>query len=152
MKMNKAVVAIMFVTMLVAGVGNVSAAKLAEKLSNQTMTVSIEIKACQGDAAKLCPGLPTNSRKFLLCMMAYEDNLSTACKMGIGEVAMALETGLKAIEYSIVACEADADRFCLDVEPGNGKIVGCLRENESKLETQCVTALKKTGFWNLGVK
>ena len=57
-----------------------------------------------------------------------------------------------AIDYSIKACEADADKFCLDVEPGGGRIVGCLRQNEPNLDRQCVTALKETGLWNLGNK
>ncbi len=47
---------------------------------------------------------------------------------------------------------ADADKVCLDVEPGEGRIVKCLRQNESGLGSQCVTALKETGLWNLGAK
>ena len=65
---------------------------------------------------------------------------------------MTLEAGLMTIDHSIKSCGADADRFCLDVQPGDGRIVQCLVKNESSLASQCVTALKETGMWNMGVK
>lgn len=152
MNMIKTVVTIILAMAFVAGSEMVAAAKLADKLSSGSIIVNIKIKDCDLDAAKLCPGLPKNSRKIFMCMMAYEDNLSQSCKLGITEAAMALEGGMMAIDHSIKACEADADKYCLDVEVGEGRIVGCLRENESSLDKQCVTALKETGLWNLGVK
>jgi len=60
--------------------------------------------------------------------------------------------GMLAIDYSIKACEADADKFCLDVEAGEGRIVSCLVKNEANLGSQCVNALKETGLWELGVR
>ena len=123
--------------------------KLADKLSNSVIIVDIDVRGCEADAAILCPGLPLNSRKSFMCLMAYEDNLSLSCELGIAEAAMTLEMGMMAIDYSIKACEADADKFCLDVEPGEGRIVSCLKQNEAKLANQCVTALKETGLWNI---
>ena len=87
-----------------------------------------------------------------MCLMAYEDNLSTACTIGIVEAAISLEVGLMAIDYSIKSCEADADKHCLNVEAGEGRIVSCLKKNEATLSKQCVSALKETGLWNLGTK
>jgi hypothetical protein len=87
-----------------------------------------------------------------MCLAAYEDNLSDSCKIGIAEAAMTLEKGMMAIDYSIRACQTDADAYCLDVEPGEGRIVGCLKKNESLLAKQCVTALKDTGLWDLGAE
>jgi len=84
--------------------------------------------------------------------MAYEDHLSNSCALGIVEAAMTLEAGMVAIEHSIKACEADADKFCLEVQPGNGRIVQCLVKNEASLAEQCVTALKETGMWEIGVQ
>jgi len=138
--------------MFISGAAMAGGGKLADKLSNTTLIVKIEVRGCEADAALLCPGLPLNSRKSFMCLMAYEDNLSTACSLGIVEAAMTLEAGLMAIDYSIKACEADADNFCLDVVVGEGRIVSCLVQNESRLSSQCTTALKDTGLWNLGVK
>lgn len=142
------ILAIMFISSTAMAEGK----KLADKLSNTAIAVNIEVKSCDADAAILCPGLPLNSQKSFMCLTAYEDNLSMGCKIGIVEAAIALEMGMIAIDYSIKACEADADKHCLNVEPGEGRIVSCLRKNESKLTKECTGALKETGLWNLGAK
>ena len=139
-------------TMFISSAAMAEGQKLADKLSKSAIAVNIEINSCNADAAIFCPGLPLNSQKSFMCLMAYEDNLSIACELGIVEAAMALEMGMIAIDYSIKACEADADKYCLDVEPGEGRIVSCLRANEAKLTKECTTALKQTGLWNLGAK
>ena len=72
------------------------------------------------------------------------------CKLGILEAAISVRMGAAALRYSIVACEADADKHCLDVQPGEGRIVSCIRANESNVSKECVTALKQTGLWELG--
>jgi len=126
--------------------------KLADKLANTAITVSVEVKNCDADAAIFCPGLPLNSQKSFMCLMAYEDNLSIACELGLVEAALSLEMGMIAIDYSIKACEADADKHCLKVKPGEGRLVSCLRKNESKLNKECTAALKETGLWDLGAK
>jgi len=151
--MNKAniVSTVILVAMFISG-GAIAAEKLADKLSNSTLIVNIEISGCEADEQLLCPGLPHNSRKSFMCLMAYEANLSNACALGIVEAAMTLEAGMMAIDHSIKACEADADKFCLEVQPGNGRIVQCLVKNEANLAEQCVTALKETGMWEMGVQ
>ena len=126
--------------------------KLREKLSKGTITITADVKGCDADAKKFCPGLEPGSQKSFMCMMAYEDKLSEACKLGITEAAMSIKMGMAAIDYSVRACEADADKFCLDVKPGEGKIVSCLKKNEAKVSKACVTALKETGLWDVGAK
>jgi len=87
-----------------------------------------------------------------MCLMAYENNLSTECKLGFIEAEMALKNSTLAIEHSIAACEADADKYCLDIKAGEGRIVSCLRKNEGKIKKECTAALKDTGLWNIGKK
>ncbi len=152
MKIIRTVSTLILVTMFISGAAMAEGQKLADKLSKSAIAVNIEINSCNADAAIFCPGLPLNSQKSFMCLMAYEDNLSIACELGIVEAAMALEMGMIAIDYSIKACEADADKYCLDVEPGEGRIVSCLRANEAKLTKECTTALKQTGLWDLGAK
>ena len=152
MKITSTLSTLILAAMLVTGVTTASAATLKEKLSNGAIIINIEVKGCKDDADKLCPGLSHNSRKVFMCLAAYEDNLSNSCKLGIAEAAMTLEEGMMAIDYSIRACQTDADAYCLDVEPGEGRIVGCLKKNESLLAKQCVTALKETGLWKLGAE
>ncbi len=152
MKTIKAVSILVLATLLVSGTAMAEGKKLAEKLSGAAIAVNVEVPSCEADAAILCPGLPLNSQKSFMCLMAYEDNLSLECQLGIVEAAIALEMGMMAIDYSIKACEADADKHCLDVEAGEGRIVSCLRKNEAKLTRECTTALKETGLWDLGAR
>ena len=35
------------------------------------------------------------------------------------------------------ACEADKDRLCGDIEPGDGRLVACLMEHEKELTGEC---------------
>jgi len=149
MNIIRTVTTLILAAMVVSGTAMAEGEKLADKLSNSVIIVDIDVRGCDADAAILCPGLPLNSRNSFMCLMAYEDNLSLSCELGIAEAAMTLEQGLMAIDYSIKACEADADKFCLDVEPGEGRIVKCLKQNEANLANQCVTALKETGLWNI---
>jgi hypothetical protein len=151
--MNKANIVSTFiaVAMLISGTA-FAGEKLADKLSNSTLIVTIELSGCEADEKLLCPGLQHNSRKSFMCLMACEANLSNSCALGIVEAAMTLEAGMMAIDHSIKACEADADKFCLEVQPGNGRIVQCLVKNEANLAEQCVTALKETGMWEIGVQ
>jgi Cysteine rich repeat len=122
--------------------------RLMEKLSEGTITVTADIKGCDEDSAKYCPGLDPKSKKAFMCMMAYEESLSDACKLGIVEAAMALKQGVAAIEYSVMSCETDADKFCLNVQPGDGAIVNCLKEHVAGVSAACTTALKETGMWD----
>ena len=152
MNIIRTVSTLILATVFISSTAMAEGQKLADKLSKSAIAVNIEINSCNADAAILCPGLPLNSQKSFMCLMAYEDNLSLACELGIVEAAIALEMGMIALDYSIKACEADADKYCLNVEPGEGRIVSCLRKNEARLDKACTAALKETGLWNLGTK
>ena len=125
---------------------------LVDKLSKGKITIHADVKGCDEDAAQYCPDLPLNSQKGFMCMMAYEHKLSEKCKLGIMEAAMSLKMGAAAINYSVRACEEDADKYCLDVQPGEGRMVRCIKEHEAEASEACITALKETGFWNIDAK
>ncbi len=123
---------------------------LVEKLQEGEIVMAVSLRGCDEDAKKHCDGLDENSNQVFMCLLAYEDHLSEQCKRGILEAAMAVNMGAAAIDYSIKSCEADADKHCLDVQPGDGRIVSCIRAHESKVSKECVSALKETGLWEIG--
>ena len=125
---------------------------LVEKLRKGEITLTADVKGCDADIEQYCPGLPRNSQKAFMCMMAYEDSLSKSCKLGIAEAAMSIKMSKAAIDYSVRACEEDADKYCLEVKPGEGRLVGCIKEHETEVSEACVTALKETGLWNISAQ
>jgi hypothetical protein len=44
------------------------------------------------------------------------------------------------VDSLTAACEGDVKQFCTGVEPGQGRIVRCLRVNEAKLSQKCKDA------------
>jgi len=157
MYINK-ILSVLFLTMMFVTNGAQAGDKdpegegLIDKLSKGKMTLQIDVKGCDEDAAQYCPDLPLNSQKGFMCMMAYEHKLSEKCKFGIAEAAMAVRMSAAAINYSIRACEEDADKFCLDAQPGEGRIVSCIKEHEAEVSEACITSLKETGLWNMDAK
>lgn len=123
---------------------------LAEKLQGGEIVITSSVQGCDEDIKEHCDGLGGDADKVFMCLAAYEDHLSTACKQGILEAALSVRMGAAALDYSISACEADADKYCLDVQPGEGRMISCIKANESSVSKACITALKETGLWELG--
>lgn len=123
---------------------------LAEKLKAGSIIINASVNGCDADIKQYCDGLQGNTEKIFMCLAAYEEQISMQCKQGILEAAMAVKMGAAALDYSISACEADADKHCLDVQPGEGRLVSCIKANQSTVSKDCITALKKTGLWELG--
>ena len=122
---------------------------LAEKLQGSDVVITASVSGCDEDIKQHCDGLGGNTDKVFMCLAAYEEHLSSECKQGILEAALSIKMGAAALDYSISACEADADKHCLDVQPGEGRIVSCIKANETKVSKECIAALKETGLWEL---
>jgi len=154
MSINK-ILSVLFLTMMFVSNGAQAGGEeqegdgLVDKLSKGKITIHTDVKGCDEDAAQYCPDLPLNSQKSFMCMMAYEHKLSDECKLGIAEAALAIKMSAAAINYSVKACEADADKFCLDVQPGEGRMIRCIKEHEAEVSEACIISLKETGLWNV---
>ena len=121
---------------------------LSEKLQEGRIVIHSSVRGCDEDIQQHCSGLGDNAGKIFMCLTAYEEHLSEKCKLGILEAAMSVRIGAAALSYSAASCEADVDKHCLDVQPGEGRIVNCIKTNENKVSKECITALKETGLWN----
>lgn len=122
---------------------------LAEKLKGVNITVNASVRGCGEDIKQHCNGLGNKSTKVFMCLVAYEEQLTPKCKEGILEASLAIKTGAAALDYSLGACEADADKHCLEVPPGEGRLLRCIKTNQSQVSKQCITALKETGLWEI---
>lgn len=152
MKIIRTLSILIITTVLMSSLVMAEGQKLREKLSKGTITLTADVKGCDADAKKFCKGLDPKSEKAFMCMMAYEDKLSMQCKQGMADAALSVRRGIAALNYSIKACEADADKYCLKTQPGEGRLVACIKKNKSKLSKQCISALKETGLWDMDTK
>jgi len=41
------------------------------------------------------------------------------------------------------ACQADVAKLCPGIQPGGGRIIGCLKQNEAQVSTSCKEAIAK---------
>jgi hypothetical protein len=96
--------------------------------------------SCSKDIAKFCKDVKPGGGRILDCLKQHEKDLSAACKE---QVTKREEKAEKSGELS-QACKGDVDKLCKDVKLGGGRILKCLKENESKLSAQCKATLAKT--------
>jgi len=108
------------------------------------------LSRCDNDVTRLCNDTGESMLSLMLCLLAKEDDLSPACREDMLEAAASAVAGPEVLDYSISACEKDVDKYCSDVPPGEGRVLGCIRSNESTVSEGCITALKDTGLWDLG--
>ena len=90
---------------------------------------------CKGDVEKLCKGVRPGGGRIIKCLQEHESELSSTCKAAgdalkqkIGEIA--------------AACKGDAEKFCTNVKPGEGRIAQCLKQHEGELSQGCKDAAK----------
>lgn len=89
--------------------------------------------ACRTDAEALCPGTAKGERRK--CLDDNAAKLSPACTAARTDIAA------KAKALSI-ACQGDVKSHCAGIQPGDGKLMQCLRTNVAKLSPTCNTAVK----------
>jgi hypothetical protein len=93
---------------------------------------------CAAEVNRLCP----RGRGDLLllgCLRSHERELQAACQGDLDLLlARAKEVGAD--------CEGDVSKLCKDVQPGEGRVVTCLKDNEFRLSTSCQAAFNE---WRL---
>jgi hypothetical protein len=87
-------------------------------------------KPCVADANKLCKDVQPGEGRVAQCMKEHEKELSPACKENIKK----LKEKTKEVAD---ACKDDAAKLCKDVEPGQGRILRCLKVHQGELSPAC---------------
>ena len=88
--------------------------------------------ACTAAVTRVCP----QSRGDLLmlgCFRTHHQELAQACK---GDLKPILDRA----EKIAGSCKRDAKDHCSKVQPGEGRVAACLKENEHQLSAQCQDA------------
>jgi hypothetical protein len=94
--------------------------------------------ACKSDIENFCKGISVGGGRIARCLKENESKLSPGCKVEIEEkLAVAKEKGAGFKQE----CEANVQEFCSGIQPGGGRIIRCLKQNQSKLAKGCQDAL-----------
>lgn len=101
-------------------------------------------RACASDISTLCAGqCPDNSSTpcgglVLQCLTERADNLTAAdCKEEVHYYRLMEVSDFRNDVILAEACRADVDRYCKDVEPGEGRVHACLRHQMNFLSDAC---------------
>lgn len=91
-------------------------------------------EACKADAEKLCAGIAPGNGAIHRCLKRHEAELSPACAK--------FQTAVRnKIRVFVQACNSDIKTHCSEVEPGNGRVVQCLKANRMALADSCKAQL-----------
>ncbi len=85
---------------------------------------------CVADAKKFCDDVRPGEGRVAQCMKEHEKDLSPGCKKNIVKMK-------EKIRDVAESCKDDAAKFCMDIEPGKGRILRCLKQHQGELSTAC---------------
>jgi len=95
---------------------------------------------CLVEIKQLCQGVQPGGGRMKKCIQDNEGKLSPACRQQIEERRERAKGRLQEVK---AACEGDVKRFCPNLEPGGGRIRGCLKEHSQELSAGCARALEQ---------
>ena len=112
----------------------------AETIVDKVMT------GCKKELDTYCKGVTPGEGRLVACLYAYEDKLSGQCEYALYDAAAQLERALTALSYVANECRDDLQKFCSDINPGEGRLMACMDKNEKQLSGRCKQAMKDVGL------
>lgn len=92
--------------------------------------------ACKADREKFCADAKGDRKKMFQCMQDNADKLSSECKAQ-------RDKAREKLKDLAMACGQDVEVLCPDVDPGDLRLMRCLRENRDKLSESCKEKVKE---------
>ncbi|HET9594142.1 MAG TPA: cysteine rich repeat-containing protein [Anaeromyxobacteraceae bacterium] len=89
---------------------------------------------CGEDVKRFCSSVRAGGGRVAACLREHEGSLAGACREKLqADVARARQF----IREFGQACRADVEAYCPFVDPGRGRILGCLNQNQLDLSGTC---------------
>lgn len=101
--------------------------------------------ACRAEVQALCGAVQSQGREAMrACLQEKRSQLSPACQEAAANAKGKAKAKRKSGEGARSnACAADVERLCNGVQPGEGRIMQCLEQNQSQLSQQCSDGMAK---------
>ena len=101
---------------------------------------------CKTELEKYCNQVTPGQGRVLACLYAYGDKLSSKCEYALYDAAVQLERAVAALSYVANECDADMEKYCESIEPGEGRLLECLEKHDKEVSGRCKQALKEVGL------
>jgi hypothetical protein len=101
---------------------------------------------CKVEIEKYCGQVTPGEGRVLACLYAHEDKLSSKCEYALYDAAVQLERAVAALSYVANECDADLEKYCKSIAPGEGRLLDCLEKHDKKVSGRCRQALKDVGL------
>jgi len=96
---------------------------------------AVNANSCKADADKFCPGVKPGGGAIRTCLKKHESSLTPDCAQFLQEAGIKMKNFTK-------ACAGDVKKSCSGVQPGEGRILACLKKNEATLSADCKNQMK----------
>lgn len=94
---------------------------------------------CDDDISKTCMEVPRGGGKLMKCLIDHVERITPLLSEGCKNW---LAGRIKAINDMTDVCADDIYKFCTRVTPGEGRVLACLRQNQSSIARGCQAAIK----------
>jgi len=101
---------------------------------------------CKVEIEKYCSQVTPGEGRVLACLYAHEDKLSSKCEYALYDAAAQLERAVAALSYVANECDADLEKYCKSIAPGEGRLLDCLEKHDKQVSGRCKQALKDVGL------
>jgi hypothetical protein len=123
------------------------AQKSAEPVTKPTAKGPVEtfFEGCKSELETYCKDVTPGDDRLLACIYAHEDKLSGQCEYALYDASAQLEHAVAAFNYAATECDDGVEKYCANVEVGEGRVLACLDRNDAKVSGRCKQALKDVG-------
>ncbi len=104
------------------------------------------LKGCSKEINAYCSSVTLGDGRLVSCIKAHEDKLSNDCIYAANRAGYWVSVLARTLTYVASQCQADALKYCPDVQLGEERVLNCLRENQANLNQYCGLALKDIGM------
>ncbi len=130
---------IFFVALVIIPLGITSA-------NAQQDLVETVANGCKMEIEKYCGQVTPGQGRVLACLYAHGDKLSAKCEYALYDAAVQLERAVAALSYVANECDADLEKNCGSIEPGEGRLLECLEKHDKQVSGRCKQAVKDVGL------